>query len=645
MADKTVEILIAVDSRLKGLEQTIAGLNAGKSAATALGGSLQTAFSIDLVSRFNSALSGLASGLKNSVMEGVKFNAVVQDATLGVAAVLRQFSPDKFKTFDAALGSSAQAIDLLKEKAKASPATFEQLVGAFQGLSGAATSANIPLKKQVDLVVLLSQGLAGLGVRSDQILQEGRALLTGNITEDAAAARILGITKADIDNAKNSGELFDFLSEKLSAFSEAGVRGAQGYTYAVSNLEDVLTQLKGEAFAPVFESLRVGILGLNEALSKTETVDAFKGLGEAIGSMARKVLELTTFLVDHAATVKTVAEVLALVTIGYAATQMTTRAAEWVTATLAVGANTVALERNGAAAVAAAVQQRMAAATSAYAQMPLGVAAPLSLSRGGAATTASMAAQAAQFSGAVAQSGAWSRVGAMVGGNIASVFIAAKVGWEIGGAMADRFIEHVGKANLATNDIIDNSQKKREELRKSARDGEISMLDAHAQAQKQINALDAEERKSKLELSQTILPSIKRDLENQIEQIGIQRDAWKRVDATLETVTANARAEAQAVKDAAEEAKAKQAAEANLAAEKAANGSADMNLLRAKASGNDRLIAQVQHEKDISDAIAQAEQLGMTALGTKTRYAQTLVGLKEQELMLATRLRLPPESS
>jgi type IV secretory pathway VirB2 component (pilin) len=41
-------------------------------------------------------------------------------------------------------------------------------------------------------------GLSGLGIRSDQLLQESRALVTGNITEDAAAARILGITKQAI---------------------------------------------------------------------------------------------------------------------------------------------------------------------------------------------------------------------------------------------------------------------------------------------------------------------------------------------------------------------------------------------------------------------------------------------------------------
>jgi len=77
---------------------------------------------------------------------------------------------------------SASAISLLKAKAMESPATFEQLVSAFQGISGAAAAAKIPLTQQVDLVVLMSQALAGLGIQSEQIMQESRALLTGNIT-------------------------------------------------------------------------------------------------------------------------------------------------------------------------------------------------------------------------------------------------------------------------------------------------------------------------------------------------------------------------------------------------------------------------------------------------------------------------------
>lgn len=634
MAD-TVKILIDINSRLQGLEQTVKGLDQTAASAKAAGGALQNAFAIDLVSRFNAGLASIPSALLESVKAGVQFNATIQDATLGVAAVLKQFNPAQFATFDAALGKSAEAIDLLKIKAAQSPATFEQLVGAFQGISGAASAANIPLKKQVDLVVLLSQGLAGLGIRSDQILQEGRALITGNITEDAAAARILGISKADIDAAKESGQLFEFLSDKLSAFSEAGVRGAQGYTTALSNLEDVLTQLKGEAFAPVFEALRVGVLGLNDVLSKADTVNAFRGVGETVASVAKEVLELTQFMLRHADVVKTVGEVLATVAIGYAAVRLTERALQWASNTLAVAANTVALEQNAAAAMAAAASQGRAAAMGALQKKSAYAASPDTFFMRGPASVQG----AAQLASAASAPGMWAGVGTLIGNNIVPVLVAATVGWQIGQHIAEGYIDGLKAKNAATNAIIDASQKARQELLTEARKGELTADQARLGVQKQVQQLLSEESDTRRELANTLLPAARQELQHQLEEIINQRNNWEQIGRNLESIVGSEREAVAAALESAQAAKEREQIEASTAAFKKANADVDLNLQKARASGNQQLITQAEHEKAIADAIADAERLGMTALGQKTKYAETIVGLREQELALATRLK------
>lgn len=205
------------------------------------------------------AASGAAifSFFKRGIETGVDFIATLEQAKLGIAAVLKQFDETgKFKTFDDAIEESGKAIDLLKEKAISSPASFSSLVQAFQATAGPMTAANIAMKDQIKLIVNMSQALAGLGIREEQILQETRALITGNINADAAAAKILGITSADITAAKQSGELYEFLTSKISAFAEAGARGAGTLSTLKSNLGDAFEQRTADAAQGLTESLK-----------------------------------------------------------------------------------------------------------------------------------------------------------------------------------------------------------------------------------------------------------------------------------------------------------------------------------------------------------------------------------------------------
>lgn len=230
------------------------------------------------------SLAQIPGYLEGAVQEGIRFNATLESSRLGIAAVMKQFDTEgKLPDFQSALKEAGGAIDLLKQKAVESPATFEQLVSGFQGLSGAFASAGLKMREQVDLVVLMSQALAGLGIRSDQLLQESRALVTGNITEDAMAAQILGITKAQVDSARESGQLFEFLTGKLSAFAEAGSEGAKSYNTQLSNLEDVLTQLKASGTSEFFEELRGALADINKELATENAQQWAAGLGHALG--------------------------------------------------------------------------------------------------------------------------------------------------------------------------------------------------------------------------------------------------------------------------------------------------------------------------------------------------------------------------
>ncbi len=290
MPDKTFDILIDIRARVEALanaQKQMQSLTREAQSFNSVLSGFAGGIAGGAFAQFTGFLASIPAQFLSAVSEGVKFNATLEGARLGIAAIIKQFDTSgQFQNFDDALGAAGNAVELLKQKALQSPATFEQLVGAFQGVSGAASAANIPLAKQVDLVVLMSQALAGLGIRSDQILQESRALISGNINEDAVAAKTLGITKEQVDAAKAKGELFDFLSGKLSAFAEAGARGQQSFTTQMSNISDAFTQLKGVATESLFEVIKNGLAGINMELAKAQTRETAAGIGTVLGDLA-----------------------------------------------------------------------------------------------------------------------------------------------------------------------------------------------------------------------------------------------------------------------------------------------------------------------------------------------------------------------
>ncbi len=240
------------------------------------------------------AIAAIRSAITATIGEGVRFNAILEQSQLGVGAILKQFYPTRFKTFNDALKASAGVIDELKQRALESPASFEQLLTSYQSTAGAMAAANIPLEKQVNLILSMSQALAGLGIVQEQMMQETRALLTGNIDRNALAAKILGITGADITAARQKGQLYEFLTEKLAAFSEAARVGMTSITTLESNLGDARTQVAAEATEGLTEAYRELLMALTQLVQS----DGFKKTLTFLASMTAGVVSNATALVE-----------------------------------------------------------------------------------------------------------------------------------------------------------------------------------------------------------------------------------------------------------------------------------------------------------------------------------------------------------
>lgn len=285
MANK-LEVTLSFKPLMDGLDRFVRGFEGRMERVRAFNMRIENGARAtnQLLAQAATAISGakIVQTFTSMTRSGVAFNTQLQQARLGIAAVLKQFdAKGRFKTFEDALAASAAAIDLLKQKAKESPASFGELVQAFQGTAGAMSAAGIPLQKQVDLIVNMSQALSGLGIRSEQILQETRALITGNINADAAAAKILGITAADITRAKEQGQLYEFLAGRIASFGEAARRGATSLQTLRSNFGDALEQRAGVATEKLTAALQRMFAVLTRVVDAPGVVALLNGLADA----------------------------------------------------------------------------------------------------------------------------------------------------------------------------------------------------------------------------------------------------------------------------------------------------------------------------------------------------------------------------
>jgi hypothetical protein len=236
-----------------------ANTRGAQAAMASFGDWLKTGFGIDIAGRLTSAFAQLPQMLERALKVGVQFNSTLEDAELGFAGLMRAIDPDRFKSLDDALNGSRKVIKELRKEAESTAATFEQLVEATQGLMGPALSAGVPLEKlpQLSSMIARTVGTVMPGAPGYQIMQEGRALITGDIGPSAMVAKsIPGITKQGIEEAKASGKLFEYLQDKLGAFNEAAGRSGQTLTVLTSNLQDAFQGQMADATTGLFASLK-----------------------------------------------------------------------------------------------------------------------------------------------------------------------------------------------------------------------------------------------------------------------------------------------------------------------------------------------------------------------------------------------------
>lgn len=221
-----------------------------------------------------SGIGLLLAGATKVGREGAAFNMSLDNAEVGIANVLRRFDG---LNQTAAKNEAAKALERIIQLEPVTAGGLEDLTMGFMKTLATAKGIGLTTMQNVELTAKFANAVANAGLPLDQLTQEYRSILSGNITKDSQIAKILGITNEDIGNAKAAGDVYDYLTQKLGEFGEAG----DGAQVAFSSLGSALSKSFGNLTAGAFDTAVQGAKDL--AFYLEETSYQSKAAGSAFG--------------------------------------------------------------------------------------------------------------------------------------------------------------------------------------------------------------------------------------------------------------------------------------------------------------------------------------------------------------------------
>lgn len=205
------------------------------------------------------AVTGVVGGM-------VRFNQVTESANLGVAALITNFQGvrdangnvlEGVEALNAAQKVAQRQIEKIRVDSLETAGTFEQLTQAFQVAVGPGLEAGLDLDQIRDFTVRVSQAASAIALPQNQLAEEIRSILGGGINpRNTRIAAVLGITDADVKNAKQAGRLVEFLNEKFKDFEVAGRQSLKTFAGLSSSLQSIFEFALGQGGEDFFNELK-----------------------------------------------------------------------------------------------------------------------------------------------------------------------------------------------------------------------------------------------------------------------------------------------------------------------------------------------------------------------------------------------------
>ena len=227
------------------------------------------------------------NALRESITAGIRFNATIETARIGMAGLfatlqnVRDIQTGELLTgaeaFAATLAIADGTLEQIRQRSLATAATFPELAAAFRAGFAPGISAGLNTDEIIEVTERVSQVLTGLGIAQNQINEEIRSLLLGTATSRTSLVATLffgGAANANksIKDAKEIGNVFKVITERLKAFQIAAGESQKTFTGTVARVKGLLEVVAGRASLGFLQSLK-DILGDIQEVAGTATIE------------------------------------------------------------------------------------------------------------------------------------------------------------------------------------------------------------------------------------------------------------------------------------------------------------------------------------------------------------------------------------
>lgn len=277
--------LTAADRTAQGLDRQARSLRrVGREAKTTEGHINRISFTFrrlfGILAAFAAAREGLRL-IRLTFSTAVRFSGELETAALGIASIIAAAgdvrgvtgtSADAITQFTLAQIESRKQLKALRQDALLTSATLEQLAFAFQTATGPGLQAGFNLDEIRQFTLRISQAATAIGLEQNQLAEEIRSILTGTIrARTTRIATALGITNADIKQAKELGNLVEFLEERFEAFGIAGKEALNTLGPLFTNAGIAIKGLLAEAAPEFFEEIKNALKDIQDIIAPLQT--------------------------------------------------------------------------------------------------------------------------------------------------------------------------------------------------------------------------------------------------------------------------------------------------------------------------------------------------------------------------------------
>jgi hypothetical protein len=289
-----------------GIKQRILDfIGLGKAAGDAEGNVNRISFSfrrlIGIFAAFT-IVRQVIQGFRDLIREAVEFNARTESVQVGIAGLIaatadiRNAQGQQVKgaqAFAIAQGEARRQTQLLLKDALLTATTFTDLAEAFQTAVGPGLRAGLGLDQIRVFTREISIAASSLGLAQNQLAEEVRSILSGNITRNTRIAQVLSIGNADIQRAKDAGQLFEFLQSKLSVFLDTAETSANTLPGLFVRLKGAIQVIAGAGIKPFTDDIKKA---LKEIIDLLVQVDRNTGSITVNPEVVATIQALTGFL-------------------------------------------------------------------------------------------------------------------------------------------------------------------------------------------------------------------------------------------------------------------------------------------------------------------------------------------------------------